>query len=152
VRQETRPRASAQRGTNTRSPLCAPGWRARAAAAIFTAVFAAAASFTNSSLFLIGLRGGNPPVQPGRFFLVLPAIEADVVNIHPVLRRVVLILVVVRPGRPLLVVVVQSSSSSFRVLVIGFGPAFRLSSPLEVHLVPGLQVEFLDSPSRTRSL
>src|SRR6267143_2111281 len=40
----------------------------------------------------------------------------------------------------LVVVVVQV----VLILVIGFGPAFRLLDPLAVHLLPGLQVEFLD--------
>src|SRR6267143_2045363 len=56
---------------------------------------------------------------------------------------VVLILVVVVQV-VLILIVVQVVLILVRVLVIGFGPAFRLLDPLEVHLVPGLQVEFLD--------
>src|SRR5260370_6640599 len=76
-------------GTNRRSLLCAPGCARRAASCHFAACSsAAAASFTNSSLFLgSGSAAATRRYSQADSFSWYQLSRPDAVNIHPVLRR-----------------------------------------------------------------
>jgi hypothetical protein len=97
----------------------------------------------------IWLSGGNLEVQPRGFLFVIPVVDLpheDVLVLFSVFGLVFVLIIVQVVVVFVLVIPVVVFIVFVIILVLGFGPALGFLGELQIHFVPGLEVDFLDVP------